>query len=143
MHKTPITLLCSLVYHAPRVIFYARSNQGPQTGVRSLHVSPLCGFLDLTGQPCSRSFTMKSTLIKAVSIAAFAALATGCASSSQLDEVRSIAEAAQRSADEAKQSAAGAERTASDAKRIAEEAKRSADEANSKIDRAFKTSMQK
>ena len=79
---------------------------------------------------------MTSMLIKAVSIAAFAALATGCASSSQLDEVRSIAEAAQRSADEAKQTAAGAERTAADAKR-------SADEANSKIDRAFKTSMQK
>ncbi|MDP4651638.1 MAG: Lpp/OprI family alanine-zipper lipoprotein [Haliea sp.] len=86
---------------------------------------------------------MTSMLIKAVSIAAFAALATGCASSSQLDEVRSIAEAAQRSADEAKQTAAGAERTAADAKRTAEEAKRSADEANSKIDRAFKTSMQK
>ena len=49
---------------------------------------------------------MKSTLIKAVAITAFAALATGCASTSQLDEVRSIAEAAQRSADEAKQTAA-------------------------------------
>ncbi|GAB3306984.1 Lpp/OprI family alanine-zipper lipoprotein [Haliea atlantica] len=86
---------------------------------------------------------MKSTLIKAASIAAFTVLATGCASTSSVDEVRAIAEAAQRSADEAKQSAASAERTAADAKRTAEEAKRAADEANTKIDRAFKQSMQK
>lgn len=86
---------------------------------------------------------MTSTLIKAVAITAFAALATGCASTAQLDEVRGIAEAAQRSADEAKQSAANAERTANAAKATADAAKASAEEANSKIDRAFQTSMQK
>ena len=79
---------------------------------------------------------MKSPLIKAVSIAAFTVLAVGCASNTQIEDVRAIAEAAQRSADEARQTAAGAERTAN-------EAKRSADEANTKIDRAFKDSMRK
>ncbi|MCB1841650.1 MAG: hypothetical protein KDI09_01705 [Halioglobus sp.] len=79
---------------------------------------------------------MKNALIKAASVAAFVVVATGCASTSQLDEVRGIAEAAQRTANEAKQTADSAQRTAN-------EAKRSADEANTKIDRAFKASMQK
>ncbi|HEY7774990.1 MAG TPA: Lpp/OprI family alanine-zipper lipoprotein [Kineobactrum sp.] len=86
---------------------------------------------------------MKLTAMKAISVVAFAALASGCATTAQLDEVRSTAEAAQRAANEAMQTASSAERTANEAKRTADAAMRSAEEANTKIDRAFKESMQK
>jgi len=83
--------------------------------------------------------------------------ATGCASNSQVDEVRAIAEEAQRSAAAANTAAANAQRsaaaankaavsaqsTANAAKTSANAAQTSANEANEKIDRAFKKAMQK
>ncbi|PLW82706.1 hypothetical protein CWI75_08985 [Kineobactrum sediminis] len=86
---------------------------------------------------------MKSTVKTALSVVAFTALASGCASTDKIDEVRNIAEAAQRTANEAMQTASSAERKANEAKRTADAAMRSAEQANTKIDRAFQESMQK
>ena len=71
------------------------------------------------------------------------ALSTGCATTKQVNEARTLAE-------EAKMQAAAAERTANNAKAAADAAMRKAEEAercchdtNEKIDRMFKKSMQK
>lgn len=80
----------------------------------------------------------------------FVVAVAGCASNSSVDEVRAMAEEAQRAAAEAKSAAAAAQRTADaankaavNAQSTADAAQTSANEANEKIDRAFKKAMQK
>ena len=79
---------------------------------------------------------MKIATLKLPTLALAAMLAAGCASNSDLEEVRAEAAQAQRTADEAKATAQQAQQTADDAKRAA-------DEANTRIDRAFQKSMYK
>jgi hypothetical protein len=81
-------------------------------------------------------------LFKAVPVMMILA-ATGCASTSQLDEVRTIAEEAKASAAAANTAAAAAQGTADQALMAAKAAQASADEANEKIDRSFKKAMEK
>jgi murein lipoprotein len=92
---------------------------------------------------------MTNTLFKALPIAVLLAVG-GCASTSDIDSVKTSAAQAQKTADDAKASAASAEKTAAAAQatanqalQTANEAKAAADEANTKIDRAFKKSMHK
>ena len=68
---------------------------------------------------------------------------TGCASTANVGEAMSKAEAAQRDAAAASEAAAAAQRTADQALSAAQAAQASADAANEKIDRSFKKSMQK
>jgi len=77
-------------------------------------------------------------------------LSAGCASTTEMDQLRSMIEQAQSTADEGVRRAAGAQATADAALQKANEANRSAAqalaccEANSeKIDRMFKKAMQK
>jgi murein lipoprotein len=86
---------------------------------------------------CSMKF-----LIKILPVLVLVA-ATGCASNSQVDEVRAIAEEAQRSATAASSTAAKAQSTANAAQTSANAAQTSANEANEKVDRAFQKSMEK
>jgi murein lipoprotein len=72
----------------------------------------------------------------AAALAVSALVMGGCASTSQLDEVRATAEAAKRTAAEAK---ATADRAAADAA----EANRCCQDTNQKLDRVFKKSMYK
>lgn len=88
---------------------------------------------------------------------AVAAIATGCATSGSLDEVRAMAEeassaarAAERSADEAQSAAESAQQTADEAQSTADMASRTAQEAQSccdanteRLDRMFERSQQK
>lgn len=81
---------------------------------------------------------MKMAVVLSVVVAA------GCASNTQqLDEIRAIAEGAQRSASQANDAAAAAQRTANQALSAANAAQASADRANEKVDRAFKKAMEK
>lgn len=75
---------------------------------------------------------------------------TGCASTGDLDALRSeirqandTAQSAAATADAARKEAAAASATAADAKATADEAKASADATAEKIDRMFKKSMYK
>jgi murein lipoprotein len=86
---------------------------------------------------------MSIKLFQAAVVTAAIALATGCATNSDIEAVRSEAAAAQKTADEAKAAAAAAQQAADEAKQTAEAAKQSADEANAKIERSFKKSMYK
>jgi hypothetical protein len=104
---------------------------------------------------------MKNAIIKALGIAAVAALATGCVSTSKFDEhvasadaaikaAQQSAAAAQAAADAASKAAAGAASTATAAQSTANQALQAAqasqaccDATNEKIDRAFKRSMGK
>ena len=96
----------------------------------------------------SKGNFMKS-LVKLLPVLVVVSLA-GCASNSSVDEVRAMAEEAQRAAAEANKAAANAQRTADaankaagNAQSTADAAQTSANEANEKIDRAFKKAMQK
>jgi murein lipoprotein len=86
---------------------------------------------------------MNRNLLKLAPVVVVLALAAGCASTSQLDDVKAMAQAAQKSADEAKKAAADAQNTANQALQTANEAKQESEKANAKIDRAFKKSMNK
>jgi len=87
---------------------------------------------------------MNRNLFRLAPILVAFAMAAGCATStSQLDEVKAMAAAAQKSADEAKQAAADAQNTANQALQTANEAKQESAQANERIDRAFKKSMNK
>ena len=81
--------------------------------------------------------------ILAVTALAFAIFATGCASTSDIDEVKAMAQQAQSDAQQANDAAAKAQSTADQALQAAKDAQASADEANEKVDRAFKKSMEK
>ena len=67
----------------------------------------------------------------------------GCASTSDIDEVKSMAKQAQADAQQASDAAARAQATADEALKAANAAQATADEANEKVDRAFKKSMEK
>lgn len=93
---------------------------------------------------------MTNKLFKALPVAMMLALAAGCATNAQLDEIKSMAADAQKTANEANQKADNALQTSQDAQRAANQAlqtandaKEAADAANSKVDRAFKKSMYK
>lgn len=86
---------------------------------------------------------MSSTMKKLLSIATFSVLAAGCANTTEIDEIRSMAQAAQQTADQANSTAQSADRKADRALQTANDAQRAAEEANTKIDRSFKESMQK
>jgi len=86
---------------------------------------------------------MYRNLLKFTPVIVAVALAAGCASSSQIDEIKAMATAAQQSADEAKKAAADAQNTANEALQTANEAKQESARANERIDRAFKKSMNK
>ena len=77
-------------------------------------------------------------------------MASGCASTGDLDAVRKLAQEAKDSADRANQKSDQALATANEAKaaaanaqRTADEAKAAAQHANERVDRAFKKSVQK
>ncbi|MDH3375825.1 MAG: Lpp/OprI family alanine-zipper lipoprotein [Gammaproteobacteria bacterium] len=79
-----------------------------------------------------------------------AVTASGCATTKQLNEVRSLAEqagldaaSAQQSANDASNQAAQANQTAARAEQKADEALRIAQESDEKIERMFKKAMQK
>lgn len=86
---------------------------------------------------------MNRNFLKIAPLVVIFALAAGCASTTQNDEIKAMAEAAQKSADEAKKAAADAQNTANQALQTANEAKQESEQANSRIDRAFKKSMKK
>lgn len=83
----------------------------------------------------------KNTQI-AITLAAIAGLG-GCATTSDLDELRDEVKQVDETAQSAAAKADAASRESAEAKAIAEDAKVSADEANSKIDNMFKKSMYK
>jgi methyl-accepting chemotaxis protein len=86
---------------------------------------------------------MNRNLLKLAPTVLVLSLAAGCASNTQLNEIKAMAAAAQQSADEAKQAAADAQNTANQALQTANDAKQESENANSRIDRAFKNSMKK
>jgi hypothetical protein len=79
---------------------------------------------------------MQRHLIKAIMITTLCTVFAGCATNSELAEVRKTAE-------EAKAQAATADANAQQALQIANEAKQAAFEANLKINRAFQKATQK
>ena len=88
--------------------------------------------------------------IRPVIVLAASALLFGCATSSELDEVRSLAQQASSDAAAAKQAAATAERAAAAAQARADaamdaaaSAKAQSEQTESKIDRMFKKAMYK
>ena len=93
---------------------------------------------------------MKITPIKVTILAMALALAGGCATQQEIDEIRTIANSAQSTANNAASQASSALSTANqalDAARAAERAATAAqdccDANTSKIDRAFEQAMQK
>ena len=93
---------------------------------------------------------MKITPIKVTTLAMALALAGGCATQEQIDEIRTIANSAQSTANNAASQASSALSTANqalDAARAAQSAATAAqaccDANTSKIDRAFEQAMQK
>lgn len=86
---------------------------------------------------------MKSTVLKASIVACAVALAAGCASQQELEDVRGEARQAQATANQALQAASTAQNTANQAQTTANEAKRIAEDANSRVDRSFRKSMYK
>ncbi|MFS8608999.1 MAG: Lpp/OprI family alanine-zipper lipoprotein [Gammaproteobacteria bacterium] len=96
--------------------------------------------------------TMNLTrVLRATALVIGAAIATGCAvTAEQLEEVRSIAEAArntadaaQRTADEARQAASGAQSTANQALQAAQAAQACCDATNQRLDRMFEDLQRK
>jgi|SRR5690606_9876628 len=97
--------------------------------------------------------TMNLTgVLRATALVIGAAVATGCASvtSEQLEEVRSIAEAAQNAADaaqraanDARQAASGAQSTANQALQAAQAAQACCDATNQRVDRMFEDLQRK
>lgn len=89
---------------------------------------------------------MNSSLKKLLAVAAVSALVAGCANTatqSEIDEIRSLVDAAQQSADAANSKADAAVSKADRAAQTANDALRAAEDANTKLDRAFKQSMYK
>jgi len=93
---------------------------------------------------------MKITLIKATILAAAFALLSGCATTEQIAQIRSIAENAQSAANSASSTAGNALSVANQALDATRSARSAADAAmaccnenSSKIDRAFEKAMQK
>lgn len=93
---------------------------------------------------------MKKTLIKASILAIALVLLSGCATTEQLAEVRSIAESAQSAANNASSQASRASATANEALDAARQAQSTANSAmdccnanSSKIDRMFEKAMRK
>jgi murein lipoprotein len=93
---------------------------------------------------------MKTTTIKVAIIAAAIAVASGCASTSQLAEVRSIAESAQSAANNAASQSSSALSTANQALEAARAAQSAANAAQaccdantSKLDKVFEQVMKK
>ncbi len=91
-------------------------------------------------------------VLRATALVIGAAVATGCASvtTEQLEEVRSIAEAArntadaaQRTANEARQAASGAQSTANQALQAAQAAQACCDATNQRVDRMFEDLQRK
>ena len=74
--------------------------------------------------------------LTAVAAAMLLALSTGCATTQQIEEIRSMAQDAKQTAVQADQRAASAERKADEALRCCKETKE-------KIDRMFEKSMRK
>ncbi len=93
---------------------------------------------------------ISKTVLTASALAMALALSAGCASTTKIDEVRTMAEEANRAATQAGERAAVAERKAEEAKsaadaamRKAQAAERCCEETNEKMDRMFKKSMSK
>ncbi len=96
---------------------------------------------------------MGNRLKRAVRVTAFAAvagLAAGCATTGELEEVRTIANNALSTANQARDAASAAQSAASDAATAASQAQQSADAAQAccnenadKIERAFEMHMRK
>ncbi len=86
---------------------------------------------------------MKRVPIRPVIVLAASALLFGCATSSELDEVRSLAQQASTDAAAAKQAAAAAQARADAAMDAAAGAKAQSEQTESKIDRMFKKAMYK
>lgn len=93
---------------------------------------------------------ISSRVLTASAVAMALGLSAGCASTTKIDEVRTMAEEAARTATQATERAAVAERkaeqaqsTADAAMRQAQEAERCCEETNEKMDRMFKKSMTK
>jgi murein lipoprotein len=80
---------------------------------------------------------------KAGLLLAVLATTAGCATTSDLDEVRAEIQKANATAERAAADAASARQDAAAAKAAAEEAQREAAETNEKLDRMFKKSMYK
>ncbi|MEH6556252.1 MAG: Lpp/OprI family alanine-zipper lipoprotein [Oceanicoccus sp.] len=88
--------------------------------------------------------------LKMLSVASVVVVASGCANTAQMDEMKALAEQAQSTAAMASEAAASAQSTAdralaaaSSAQSSADAAQSSADDANEKVDRAFKKAMEK
>jgi murein lipoprotein len=121
--------------------------------VTGLNYAPNRGSTNLTVFNQSWSLSMNRNNVKAastiVTLAAIAGLA-GCASTSEMDKLRSeisqandTAQSASATADAARKEAAAASALASEAKATADDAKATSDATNEKIDRMFKKSMYK
>lgn len=82
------------------------------------------------------------TAAASLALASFATLA-GCASTSDLDALRSDVQRANETASRAASDAAAAQRDAAAAKAAAEAARDTAQDTNEKLDRMFKKSMYK
>src|SRR5699024_2590302 len=99
------------------------SNTGRKGQMDSLSATCLGLFLSMSeNQIKHRSKRMNSKILKAGSVAAivtFGALAAGCASTGDLESVKSQATDAQQSAEQAMQTAQQANETAMEAKRMA------------------------
>lgn len=80
---------------------------------------------------------------KVAAIAAALAITTGCASTSDLDALRTEVQQANQTAESAQAKADSASREAAEARSIAEEALSRSNETDSKIDQMFKKSMYK
>lgn len=88
--------------------------------------------------------------VKVLSVAAVFALAAGCATTAQLEEVRSVADQAQRTAAEAQRAANAANSAAQTALAEAQAAKREAEastrccrDLEEKVERAFERGLRK
>jgi outer membrane murein-binding lipoprotein Lpp len=107
------------------------------------------GFFNLSAKELYMKNTRIKLIARIVTLSAIAGLA-GCASTSEIDSLRSeiqqandTANSASATANAARQEAAAASREAAEAKAIAEDAKATAEATDAKIDRMFKKSMYK
>ncbi len=93
---------------------------------------------------------MKYNPLKVIAVAAVIVVGSGCASNSRVDELQIQSVAAEKSISEANEAAASARAASDRAQATADQAlatcnaaNMTAEEANEKIDRAFKSSMEK
>lgn len=82
-------------------------------------------------------------VLRLAALATVLAVSAGCATTEEIDSLRTTAEEAKRTAAEAQAAAARAESKADAAKRAAEDAKGCCRDNSEKIDRMFKKSMYK